>query len=134
MITTIIKMHVLVGNMTIQITVAIFFTPCVPPTPVMQSIKQDTYYSSQSFDQYLLHFVDCSEPVNWDYRTRVLVLSASLRGTAQTYYMSLTESERRDYFTLVSKLRNQFGHLKHQALWLNKLESRKRQRSENIAS
>lgn len=48
--------------------------------------------------------------------------------------MRLTETQRRDYFTLVSKLRNRFAHLKHQVLWLNKLERRKRLPGENIAS
>ena len=102
--------------------------------PLIQSIKPDSYDGSQSFDQYLSHFEDCSELAHWDYRTRVLVLAASLRGAARTYYMSLTENERRDYNILVLRLRNRFGHTKHQALWLNKLDNRKRQRGESIAS
>jgi hypothetical protein len=104
------------------------------PSSVTQSIKPDSYDGSKSFEQYLSHFEDCSELARWDYRTRVLTLSASLRGSARTYYMTLSAEVRRDYQLLVSRLRDRFGHLKHQALWLNKLENRKRQRGESIAT
>lgn len=111
-----------------------FSSHIVQPPHVTQSIKPDSYDGSKSFEQYLSHFEDCSELACWDYRTRVLILSASLRGSARTYYMTLNSEVRRNYQLLVSRLRDRFGHLKHQAHWLNKLENRKRQRGESIAT
>jgi hypothetical protein len=67
------------------------------------TIKPDTYDGSQCFEQYLSRFEDCSELACWAANTRVLILSASLRGPARTYYMTLPVAERRDYSTLVSR-------------------------------
>lgn len=104
------------------------------PPVFAHTIKPDTYEGSQCFEQYLSHFVDCAELSRWDPRTMVLVLSSSLRGAARTYYMSLPECERRDYYTLSTRLRERFGSSKHQSMWLNKLENRRRTRGESIAS
>ena len=48
--------------------------------------------------------------------------------------MSLSESERRDYETLTSRLSQRFGSSKHQNLWLFKFENRRRMRGESIIS
>ncbi|KAH3727890.1 hypothetical protein DPMN_053836 [Dreissena polymorpha] len=64
-----------------------------------------------------VHFEDCAELSYWDYRTKVLVLASIPRGAARNYYISLSESERRDYETLTSRLFQRFGSSKHQNLW-----------------
>ena len=80
------------------------------------------------------HFEDSSELSYWDDRTKVQVFASSLRGAARNYYMSLSESERRDYITMTSRLSQRFGSSKHQNLWLSKFENRRRMRGESIAS
>lgn len=108
-------------------------------TPMMHaqkfSIKPDTYDGSLSFEVYASHFEDCAELSRWDNRTKVLMLASNLRGIARNYYMSLTEHERRDYHTLSSRLSERFGtNGNHQYSWLNKFESRHRQKGESISS
>jgi hypothetical protein len=63
------------------------------------------------------------------------MLAARLQGAARNFYMSLTEYERRDFRALTSRLSDRFGNSsKHQCLWLNKLENRRRAKGESIAS
>ncbi|KAH3821802.1 hypothetical protein DPMN_123570 [Dreissena polymorpha] len=98
-------------------------------------MKPDMYDGSSSYEQYASHFEDCSELSGWDNRTKVLMLAASLRGAARNFYMSLTDDERRNYCTLTTRLSERFGNdSKHQCLWLNKLENRRRSKGESIAS
>jgi hypothetical protein len=110
----------------------------IPPTfnvPIQHSLKKpDSYDGTKCFEQYMSHFEDCSELSCWDYRTKVLVLASSLRGAARNYYMSLSESERREYETLTLRLSQRFGSSKHQTLWLSKFENRRRLRGESISS
>jgi len=108
-----------------------------PPMPhnAPYKIKPDTYDGSSSFERYISHFNDCSELSMWDQRTKVLMLATSLRGRARDFYSSLPEMERRNYDLLTDRLTLRFGVSgKPQCSWLNKLESRKRQKSESIAS
>ncbi|KAH3841194.1 hypothetical protein DPMN_114651 [Dreissena polymorpha] len=49
--------------------------------------------------------------------------------------MSLTAHERRNYCTLTTRLSERFGNdSKHQCMWQNKLENRRRAKGESIAS
>ena len=98
-------------------------------------MKPDTFDGTCNFELYASHFEDCAELSMWDHRTRVLMLAASLRGAARNFYMSLTENERRDYRALSTRLSNRFGSSsKHQCLWLDKLENRRRNKGESITS
>ncbi|KAH3703296.1 hypothetical protein DPMN_026552 [Dreissena polymorpha] len=104
-------------------------------SPHHMHVKPDTYEGSGPFESYVSHFEDCAELSGWDMRTKVLMLSSSLRGTARTYYMSLPEQERRDYRILSSRLNNRFGTAgKHQYMWLTKFEERRRVKDESISS
>ncbi|KAK3592830.1 hypothetical protein CHS0354_019060 [Potamilus streckersoni] len=71
---------------------------------------------------------------NWTKRDKVLFLAASLRGQARTYYMSLTNEEKRSYDILVARLSQRFGSSRHQNRWLARLEMRKHQPNEPIAA
>jgi hypothetical protein len=68
---------------------------------------------------------DCAELRQWDNRTKLLFLAASLRGQARTFYMSLSPVDRRTYQSLTHKLDQRFGSSKHKNRWLLKLEMRK---------
>ena len=98
------------------------------------SVKPETYDGSADWDEYLCHFQVCAELGKWDEREKVLALSASLRGAARTFFMSLAKSERGDYETLLVKLGQRFGSLRQQNRWLARFESRKRQPGESIAA
>ena len=110
-------------------------SPSTRSIPVQHSfMKPDVYDGTASFEQYMSHFEDCAELSNWDTRTRVLILASSLRGGARSFYMSLSEAERRDYTYLKRRLTERFGSSKHQNIWLAKFENRRRLRGESIAS
>jgi len=99
------------------------------------NIKPDTYNGTYDFESYLSHFEDCAELSMWDARTKVLMLASSLRDSARTFYISLSHQERRDYHVLTERLAARFGDYgKHQQLWLNKFDARRREKNESIAS
>ncbi|KAH3795110.1 hypothetical protein DPMN_148655 [Dreissena polymorpha] len=88
--------------------------PSTYNVPIQHSLmKPDSYDGTKCFEQYMSHFEDCAELSCWDYRTKVLILASSLRGAARNYYMSLSESKRREYETLTSNLSQRFGSSKH---------------------
>lgn len=98
------------------------------------SLKPEIYDGTDDWDEYQCHFQVCAELGNWNEREKVLALSASLRGAARTFLMSLTASERQNYDLLVMKLSQRFGSLRQQNRWLARFESRKRQPGESIAA
>ena len=106
------------------------------PVPNMRppSLKPETYDGTDDWDEYQCHFQVCAELGRWSEREKVLALSASLRGAACTFFMSLTISERQNYDLLVTKLSQRFGSLRQQNRWLARFESRKRQPGESIAA
>ncbi|KAH3810426.1 hypothetical protein DPMN_138818 [Dreissena polymorpha] len=80
------------------------------------------------------HFEDWAELSGWDDKSKCLFLASCLRGSARSFYISLPQSEKRDYFLLCRRLASRFSNSKHQNLWLLKFESRRRQRGESIAA
>lgn len=103
----------------------------LPQNPV--SLKPDPYTGKDCWEEYLSHFEDCAELGQWDNRTRLLFLAASLKEQARTYYMSLTPNDRRSYEILTRKMDQRFGSTKNKNRWLSKLEMRRRSPGENIA-
>ena len=89
-------------------------------------LKPEPYYGKESWEEYFSHFQDCSELGQWNDRTKLLFLAASLRGQARTFYMSLIPEERRTFVTLTQRMNQRFGCSKHKNRWLSKLEMRRR--------
>ncbi|CAC5373255.1 unnamed protein product [Mytilus coruscus] len=96
-------------------------------------IKPDSYSGSSDWDEYYSRFEDCVELGGLSDKEKCLTLTASLRGPARTFYISLTIAERRNYDILVSKLQQRFGCTRQQSRWLSRFESRKRLPCESIA-
>ena len=110
------------------------FAPPAIPVVHPSLIRPDNYEGSGDFEAYMSHFEDCAELSGWDDKSKCLVLASCLRGSARSFYMSLPQSEKRDYFLLCRRLASRFSNSKHQNLWLLKFESRRRQRGESIAA
>ena len=104
-----------------------------PLNPSQVTLKPEPYFGKDCWEEYLSHFEDCAELGQWDNRTKLLFLAASLRGQARTYYMSLSPEDRRTYQMLTQKLDQRFGSSKHKNRWLSKLEVRRRMPGESIA-
>lgn len=96
-------------------------------------MKPSAYDGREDWDEYFSHFQDCAELGRWSDRTKLLLLAASLRGQARTFYMSLSGEDKQSYPHLVSKLNQRFGSTRNQNRWLSKLEMRKRLPGESIA-
>lgn len=97
------------------------------------SIKPDPYNGKDDWEEYISHFENCAELGRWGEKDKVLALSASLRGPARTFYITLTTDDKQSYRTLVNKLGHRFGSSRQQNRWLSRFESRKRQPDETIA-
>ena len=91
------------------------------------TLKPEPFNGKECWEEYISHFENCAELCNWTKRDKVLLLAASLRGQARTFYMSLTNEEKCSYDTLVARLSQRFGSSRHQNRWLAKREMRKRQ-------
>ncbi len=104
-----------------------------PPSKRL-TMKPDSYNGEQDWEAYLSHFQDCADLSGWDSHMKKLVLSASLKGRARTYYMSLSAIEKRDYAHLVSALTRRFGTMRQREVWVAQLEGRRRQQGEAISA
>ena len=49
-------------------------------------IKPESYSGTEDWEEYQSHFEDCADLSMWDNRSKVLFLTASLKGKARTYY------------------------------------------------
>ncbi|MCG7866921.1 MAG: hypothetical protein JAY74_11180 [Candidatus Thiodiazotropha taylori] len=98
------------------------------------TVKPDPYSGQESWEEYISHFENCADLSKWDHRQKVLMLAASLRGQARTFYMSLACEQKNSYRSLVASLNQRFGSSRHQNRWLAKLEMRRREPNESIAA
>ena len=98
------------------------------------SLKPDPFSGHENWEEYISHFENCADLSQWDHRQKVLMLAASLRGQARTFYMSLSQHEKNSYRSLVANLNQRFGSARHQNRWLAKLEMRRREPRESIAA
>ena len=98
------------------------------------NLKPDPYSGQDNWEKYISHFENCADLCQWALRQKVLMLAASLRGQARTFYMSLSCEEQTGYRSLVSTLNHRFGRSRHQNRLLAKLKMRRRECGESIAA
>ncbi|KAK3594978.1 hypothetical protein CHS0354_019901 [Potamilus streckersoni] len=97
------------------------------------SMQRTPYSGSDDWDEYISHFVNFAELGRWSDRDKILTLSASIRGAALTFFISLSVEVKRSYSATVVKLGLRFGSPRQQIRWLSIFETRKRQPDEIIA-
>lgn len=105
-----------------------------PRTVRSFTIKPDFYDGKCDWDEYLSHFKNCAELGQWPPGQQLLVLSASLKGVARTYYMGLGPRDKLSFHALVRNLNQRFGSERQQSLWLSRLELRQRDDTESVAA
>lgn len=98
------------------------------------TIKPEPYNGRESWEEYISYFENCVELGRWNEVDKVLLLSASLRGQARTFYISLTATEKKSYHLLIKTLEQRFGNARHQNRWLSRFETRTRKLNESIAT
>ena len=68
--------------------------PCFRQNHIpVTTIKPEPYNGRESWDEYISNFENCADLGRWNEADKVLLLSASLRGQARTFYISLTATE-----------------------------------------
>ncbi|CAC5418989.1 unnamed protein product [Mytilus coruscus] len=102
--------------------------------PHTVSIRPEPYDGGEDWEEYISHFEVCAELGRWRDADKVLALAAALRGAAMTFYISLEQTEKRDYGILTQRLGLRFGSTRQQNRWLSRLEMRKRNPGESIAA
>ncbi|CAG2192922.1 unnamed protein product [Mytilus edulis] len=102
--------------------------------PHTVSIRPEPYDGGEDWEEYISHFEVCAELGRWRDADKVLALAAALRGPARTFYISLEQTEKRDYGILTQRLGLRFGSTRQQNRWLSRLEMRKRNPGEAIAA
>jgi hypothetical protein len=112
----------------------------IVPVPNFQTLgasfnmKPEPFSGRESWEEYLSHFEDCAELSQWSDKQKVLFLAASLRDQARSYYMSLSQVERRSYESLINRFNQRFGSSKFPNKWLSRLDARKRQPGETVTA
>ncbi|CAC5404167.1 unnamed protein product [Mytilus coruscus] len=72
--------------------------------PHTVSIRPEPYDGGEDWEEYISHFEVCAELGRWREADKVLALAAALRGAARTFYISLEQTEKRDYGILTQRL------------------------------
>ena len=95
-------------------------------------IKPQNFDGEIDFDEFLCQFEITCEINTWNYKEKSLYLANCLTGKARCLLNGLDHDGRRDYDTLVVKLRNRFGSVNQSEIYRSQLKSRTRNRGETI--
>ena len=98
-------------------------------------LKPQSYsgVENDDFEDWLAQFEITAEINGWDYRAKSLYLANSLVGEARSLLNELTDTQRRDYRSLVQKLTSRFGSENRAEVFRAQLKSRVKQKGESIA-
>lgn len=97
-------------------------------------IRPESFDGTSDWESYFSHFTNCADLGRWSDEEKALTLASCLQGPARTFYLGLTDQERRIFRTLVHKLYDRFGSKRQQTKYVAKLETRKREPGETLAS
>ena len=84
------------------------------------------------FDEFLCQFETTCEINAWKYKDKSLYLANCLTGEARSLLNELDPEGRRDYDTLIEKLKNRFGSVNRSEIYRTQLKSRTRNKGETI--
>ena len=94
------------------------------------TILPDTFSGdhSASWDQWIIHFSNCSEVNGWTNDAKLAFLKVRLTGRAQSVFQRLTADEKSSFTRAIEALKTRFSK---RELYLAELSTRKRTVSEN---
>ena len=98
-------------------------------------LKPQSYsgVENDDFEDWLAQFEITAEINGWDYRAKSLYLANSLVGEARSLLNELSDTQHRDYRSLVQKLTSRFGFENRAEVFRAQLKSRVKQKGETIA-
>ena len=94
-------------------------------------MKPQNFDGKSDFDEFLCQFDITCEINAWKYKEKSLYLANCLSGEARSLLNELDPDGRRDYDTLIGKLRNRFGSVNRSEIYRTQLKSRTRNKGEN---
>ena len=95
-------------------------------------MRPQNYDGSSDFEEFLYQFEITCEINAWKYKEKSLFLANCLTGEARSLLNELDSDGRRDYDTLIEKLRNRFGSVNQSEIYRTQLKSRTRHTGEKI--
>ncbi|MCG7878412.1 MAG: hypothetical protein N0C90_19075 [Candidatus Thiodiazotropha endolucinida] len=95
-------------------------------------MKPQNFDGKSDFDEFLCQFEINCEINAWGYKEKSLYLANCLTGDARSLLNELGPEGRRDYNTLIDKLRNRFGSVNRAEIFRTQLKSRTRNKGETI--
>ena len=95
-------------------------------------MRPQNYDGSSDFEEFLCQFEITCEINAWKYKEKSLYLANCLTGVARSLLNELDSDGRRDYDTLIEKMRNRFGSVNQSEIYRTQLKSRTRHTGETI--
>ena len=95
-------------------------------------MKPQNYDGGSDFEEFLCQFEITCEINAWKYKEKSLYLANCLTGVARSLLNNLDSDGRRDYDTLIEKLRHRFGSVYQSEIYRTQLKSRTRHTGETI--
>ena len=95
-------------------------------------MKPQNFDGKSDFDEFLCQFDITCEINAWKYKEKSLYLANCLSVEARSLLNELDPDGRRDYDTLIGKLRNRFGSVNRSEIYRTQLKSRTRNKGEQF--
>ena len=95
-------------------------------------MRPQNYDGSSDFEEFLCQFEITCEINAWKYKEKSLYLANCLTGEARSLLNELDSDGRRDYDTLIERLKNIFGSVNRSEIYRTQLKSRTRNKGETI--
>ena len=95
-------------------------------------MRPQNYDGSSDFEEFLCQFEITCEINAWKYKEKSLYLANCLTGEARSLLNELDSDGRRDYDTLIERLKNRFGSVNRSEIYRTQLKSRTRNKGETI--
>ena len=89
-------------------------------------------FNGTDFDDFISQYEMTCEINGWQYKEKSLYLATCLTGEARSLLNELDHEGKRDYSTLVEKLRNRFGSVNKSEIYRTQLKSRTSNKGETI--
>ena len=89
-------------------------------------------FNGTDYDDFIAQYEITCEINGWQYKEKSLYLANCLTGEARSLLNELDHEGKRDYNTLVEKLRNRFGSVNKSEIYRTQLKSRTRNKGETI--
>ena len=105
--------------------------PMAPPRR-RKHIDPEKYNGKSCLVTYLENFEEISRWNSWSMEEKAMQLGMNLQGSAKKAFKSLSETQKMDYFVVVSCLRRNFGSINEELVYQEKFWQRRKNAGEEL--